>query len=157
MHVVLVFLHDSANIPHFGRHMPWDKICPFVNTLRKYIDAELQSEAIEFPQQQTVAGRQLPEDLELRGSTFAQDYFPPRFFDDLNPSTKERIEEWPDYIVYRAKRIWHLTHELAKVSWTGYANLSVFVDHSQANQYLEYDPLKQEFSVKTTSCPEKKS
>ena len=95
--------------------MPWDKICRFVNRLREYVEVELQSEAIEFPRQRTIAGRQLPEDFHLRGSIFAQGYFPSRFFDDLNPSTKERMEERPDNVVYRAKRIWYL----AKVSLIG--------------------------------------
>ena len=71
MHVVLVYLHGLAFAPgtvsHIGRYMPWDKISQFVNTLRKYVIVESQSKAMEFPQQQTVAGRQLPEDFVLRG------------------------------------------------------------------------------------------
>ena len=43
------------------------------------------------------------------------------------------MEERPDYVVYRAKRIWHLAYKLALVSWT------TFVDHSQANRHLEHD------------------
>ena len=96
--------------------MPWDEISRFVNTLRKYVVVESQSEAMGFPQQQTVAGRQLPEDFVLRRSTLAQNYFPLHYFDDLNPSTKKRMEERPDYVVYRAKRIWHLAYKLALVS-----------------------------------------
>jgi hypothetical protein len=105
MHIVLVYLHGSAFVPgtvsHVGRCMPWDKISRFVNALRQYVVVESQSIAMEFPQQQTVAGRQLPEDFGLRGSTLAQNYFPLKFFDDLNPSTKERMEERPEYVVYR--------------------------------------------------------
>jgi hypothetical protein len=71
MHVVLVYLHGLAFVPgtvsHIERYMPWDKISQFVNTLRKYVIVESQSKAMEFPQQQTVAGRQLPEDFVLRG------------------------------------------------------------------------------------------
>jgi hypothetical protein len=97
---------------------------------------------MEFPQQQTVAGRQLPEDFVLRGSTLARNHFPLHFFNDPNPSTKKRTEERPDYIVYRAKRIWHLTYKLASVSWTCYTAFSTFVDHSQASRYLKYDHLR---------------
>ena len=79
--------------------MPWDEISRFVNTLRKYVVVGSQSEAMEFPQQQTVADRQLPEGFALHGSTLAQNYFPLHFFDDLNPSTKKRMEERPDYEV----------------------------------------------------------
>lgn len=64
---------------------------------------------------ETVAGRQLPKDFHLRGSTFAQDYFPLGFFDDLNSSTKERVEEQPDYVVYLARRIWYLAQKLAVI------------------------------------------
>lgn len=58
------------------------------------------------------------------------------------------MEERPDYVVYRAKRIWYLTCKLALVSWTGYTTFSTFVDYSQASRHLEYDPLKQEFSTR---------
>ena len=78
--------------------MPWDEISRFV---RKYVVVGSQSEAVEFPQQQTIAGRQLPEDFVLRGSTLAQNYFPLHFSDDLNPGAKKKIEERPDYVVYR--------------------------------------------------------
>jgi hypothetical protein len=63
------------------------------------------------------------------------------------------MKERPDYVVYRAKRIWYLACKLAavKISWTAYATLSAFIDHLQANRYLEYDSLKQEFSIKTAS------
>jgi hypothetical protein len=44
------------------------------------------------------------------------------------------MEERSGYVVYRAKRIWYLAHKLASASY------------SQANRYLEYDPVKQEFS-----------
>jgi hypothetical protein len=49
------------------------------------------------------------------------------------------MEERPDYVVYRAKRIWYLAHKLAFVNWTRYTTFSTFVDHSQSNRYLEYD------------------
>jgi casein kinase I homolog HRR25 len=127
MHVILVYLHGSAFVPSTVSHaescMPWDEISRFVNTLRRYVVVGSQSEAMEFPQQQTVAGRQLPEDFHLRGSTLAQNYFPLHFFDDLNPSTKKRMEERPGYVVYRAKRIWYLAYKLALVSWTPLHNL----------------------------------
>ena len=127
--------------------MPWDNISRFVNTLRKYVVVESQSEAMGFPQQQTIAGQQLPEDFDLRGSSLAEGYFPSGFFNVLNPSTKDRMKEQPGYVAYRAKRIWYLAYKLAttKVSWIGYATLSAFVDHLQANRYLEYDSLKQVF------------
>jgi len=137
-----------GTVSHIGRCMPWDRISQFVNTLRKYIVVKFQSKAMEFPQQQTVAGRQLPEDFHLRGSTLAQDYFPLGFFEDLNPSIKKRMEERSDYVVYRAKRIWYLTYKLALVSWTSYTAFSTFVNHSQVNRYLRYDPLRQEFSTR---------
>jgi hypothetical protein len=116
--------------------MPSDEISRFINTLRKYVVVGSQSEATEFPQQQTVAGRQFPEDFVLCGLTLAQNYFPLHFFDDPNPRTKKRMEERPDYVVCRAKRIWHLAYGLALVSWTRYTTFSTFVDHSQANRYL---------------------
>jgi casein kinase I homolog HRR25 len=150
MHVVLVYLHSLTFSPgkasHVWRCMPWDNISRFVNTLRKVV-VESQSEAMEFPQQQTIAGQQLPEDFHLRGSSLAEGYFPSEFFNVLNPRTKDRMKEQPAYVVYRAKRIWYLAYKLAtaKVSWTGYATLSAFVDHSQADRYLEYDSLKQVF------------
>src|ERR1700744_3287900 len=103
---------------------------------------------MEFPQRPTVAGRQLPEDFILRGWTLAQNYFPLDFFDNLNPNIKERMEERPDYVAYRAERIWYLTRQLALVSWTGYITFSTFIDRLQANRYLGYDPLGQEFSTK---------
>ena len=150
MHVVLAYLHSLTFSPgkasYVGRCMPWDNISRFVNTLRKVV-VESQSEAMEFPQQQTIAGQQLPEDFHLRGSSLAEGYFPSEFFNVLNPSTKDRMKEQPDYVVYRAKRIWYLAYKLAtaKVSRTGYATLSAFVDHSQADRYFEYDSLKQVF------------
>jgi len=52
------------------------------------------------------------------------------------------MEERPDYVVYRAKRIWYLAYKLALVSWTRLTTFSTFVDHSQANRYLEYDHLR---------------
>jgi hypothetical protein len=56
--------------------------------------------------------------LSYTDRLLAQSYFPPEFFDDLNPITKERMEERSEYVVYRAKRIWYLAHELALVSWS---------------------------------------
>jgi len=41
------------------------------------------------------------------------------------------MKERPEYVVYRAKRIWYLAHKLAL-----------------ANRYLEYNPVKQEFSTR---------
>ena len=151
MHVVLAYLHSLTFSPdkasHVGRCMPWDNISRFVNTLRKYVVVESQFEAMGFPQQRTIAGQQLPEDFDLRGSSLAEGYFPSEFFNVLNPSTKDRMKERPNYVAYRAKRIWYLAYKLAtvKVSWTGYATLSAFIDHSQADRYLEYDSLKQVF------------
>ena len=129
---------------------PQDLASQFVNALRKYIVVESQSKAMEFPQQQTVAGRQLPEDFLLRGSTLAQNYFPLGFFEDLNPSIKERMEERSDYVVYRAKRIWYLGHELALVSWSATQPSPYLLINSQASRYLEYDHVKQGFSTRTT-------
>jgi hypothetical protein len=44
MYVVLVYLHGLAFVPDTDSHvrccMPWDKICQFVNTLRKHVDVE---------------------------------------------------------------------------------------------------------------------
>jgi hypothetical protein len=92
---------------------------------------------MEFPQQQTVAGRQLPEDFVLRGSTLAQNYFLLHFFDDLNPSTKKRTEERPDYVVYRRLGVF-ATRPMDWLWLVGLATQpsSTFVDHLQANQYL---------------------
>jgi serine/threonine protein kinase len=135
MHVVLVyltFIPDEAS--HVRQCMSWYNISRFVNTLRKHV-VESQSETMEFPQQQTIAGRQLPEDYDLRGSSLVEEYFPLGFFDDLNPSTEDRMKERPDYVVYRAKRIWYLAHKLA------------------AAKYMEYDSLKQEFSIKAELVP----
>ena len=88
--------------------MPWDEISQFVNTLRKYVIIGSRSESTA----DVLLDDNLHEDFVLRGSTLAQNDFPLHFIDDLIPSIK-RMEERPEYVVYRAKRIWHLAYKSA--------------------------------------------
>jgi hypothetical protein len=37
------------------------------------------------------------------------------------------MEERPDYVVYRAKRIWYLAYKLALVNWTRYTLLHILL------------------------------
>jgi hypothetical protein len=49
------------------------------------------------------------------------------------------MAERSEYVVYRAKRIWYLAHELALVSWIAAQPFPHLLINSRASQYLECD------------------
>lgn len=66
------------------------------------------------------SGTLASEDLILRGSTWAQHYFPRDFFQNIQSSTAERMTGRPYHARYWTRRILYLANQLVSVSKSGY-------------------------------------
>jgi hypothetical protein len=83
-HVMLAYLFGLEFIPNALSYIedciPWEDITIFLNMLGKSGVVESRFEVVDFPQQMSDTGRQLPEDFVMRGLIWAQHYFPADFF-----------------------------------------------------------------------------
>jgi hypothetical protein len=120
MHVILAYLFGLAFVPNALLYIegciPWENITVFLNTLGRSGVVESRFEGVDFPQQMSGTGRQLPEDFVMRGLIFAQHYFPADFFVGQIVDEDERNLELPSHAAPRAERCLWLGVQLASVS-----------------------------------------
>jgi hypothetical protein len=121
MHVVLAYLFGLAFVPgaltYVEGCVPWEDIATFLNTLGRSGVVDARFEGIDFPQQMSGTGRQLPEDFVMRGLIWAQHYFPAEFFGGQIVDEDERNLELPSHAAPRAERCLWLGVQLASVSY----------------------------------------
>jgi hypothetical protein len=96
--------------------VPWGNITIFLNTLGRSGVVEAHFKGIDFPQQLSGTGRQLPEDFVMRGLVLGQHYFSAEFFSGSVVDEDERNLELPSYAAPRAERCLWLRVKLALVS-----------------------------------------
>ena len=120
MHVILAYLFGLAFVPnaliYVEGNVPWENITIFLNTLGRSGVVDARFEGIDFPQQMSGTGRQLPEDFLMRGLIWAQFYFPTDFFTGSVVDEDERNLELPSHAAPRAERCLWLGVRLASVS-----------------------------------------
>lgn len=95
--------------------IPWAKIVTFLNSL---IGPETKFPTIEdqaFPLDDGVA-RQLPEDYDIRGQTWSQEYFPNGFFDVIVPEVERHSIEQRSITILRMHRCLWLGVRISTVS-----------------------------------------
>jgi hypothetical protein len=108
MHVVLAYLFGLAFIPNALLYVegciPWEDITIFLNTLGRSGMAKSRFEVVDFPQQMSDTGRQLPEDFVMRGLIWARHCFPADVFVGQIVDEDERNLELQSHAAPRIER-----------------------------------------------------
>lgn len=119
VHIILGFIWCLSYVPvalgYLEAHIPWEKLVTFLNTIGRSGVVDANFECDTFPPSLSGTGRQLPEDFSMRGSLWAQKYFPVGFFEDALENEDERTLEMPSHGISRAERCLWLGRQLAMV------------------------------------------
>ena len=120
MHIQLAFLWNLVHVPealqYIQRHIPWDGVVNFLNTLGRSAVDETCVVGDEFPRQLSGTGGQLPEDFPMRGLVWTPHYFSSSFFQSQVMDEDERTLGFPSHAAPRAQRYLWLGVSLASVS-----------------------------------------
>ena len=127
IHVWLVFLAHVAKsesaISKLEDDLPWEHLVFMLNSFVGRFD-KARFEGVEFPVPAGSPRRPLPEDYILRGLDWAEEYFPHRWFEDVQEIEEERSVEEEFMEDVRIERILWLATRVAAVRYPSIALLS---------------------------------
>lgn len=120
VHIWLVFLVYALRyqpVVHLlERHIPWDELSEFLNTI--LVDQESELDFLRTMKEPS--GPVLAEDPIMRGFDWARKFFPKNWFQDVDPVEKIQVDQTES----RSRRVLQLGFHLTKVSKVS-INLSI--------------------------------
>ena len=109
-HAYLAFIRNlspsDAAMQLIEREIPWSLVIAYLNHHASTTPITSQVTREDFPKPSNgMIGRPLPEDFQLRGQIFMEDYYPATWFSDADVDDEERVLELPSMAAPRSERI----------------------------------------------------
>ena len=135
-HAYLAFIRNLSSsdlaMQLLEREIPWSLVVAYLNHHASSTPITSQITREEFPKPSNgMIGRPLPEDFQLRGQIFMEDYYPATWFSDADVDDEERVLELPSMAAPRSERIlWNGYNVAKRQKWMLFNNTTKTFEES---------------------------